>query len=87
MSKLFAIGFVALSFSALAQSTTPVAQEQAKWFVLRDQQIGTCWAALLVKIDGSYRHGFARTAGGPYDTEEEALEREKALQETGTCLP
>ena len=83
MYRFLTIGLVALSFAALAQ-TTP-AQEQPKWFVLRDHEIGTCWPALLVKIDGSYRHGFATTAGGPYDTEEQAAERRKALQETGTC--
>jgi hypothetical protein len=54
--------------------------------VLRDHQIGVCWPALLIKIDGIYRHGSAQTAGGPYDTEEQALERWKALQETATCV-
>lgn len=85
MSKLLATSFLTISLTALAQPTIPAAQEQPRWFVLRDQQIGTCWAALLIKVDGTYRHGFARPAGGPYDTEAQALERWKALQETGTC--
>ena len=85
MFRFLAIGLVAASFAALAQ-TTPAVQELPKWFVLRDHQIETCWPALLVKIDGIYRHGFAQTAGGPYDTEEQALERRRALQENGTCL-
>jgi hypothetical protein len=84
MSTFLATSFAALSFAAFAQPA-PTAQELPKWFVLRDHRIGTCWTALLVKIDGTYRHGFAQTAGGPYDTEEQALERRKALQETGTC--
>jgi hypothetical protein len=84
MSRFLAMGLITLSYAALAQ-TAPTAPEQAKWFLLRDHQLGTCWPALLVKVDGSYAHGFARTAGGPYDTEEQAAQRRKALQETGTC--
>ncbi len=66
------------AFSATAAATA--AQEDAKWFVLRDHQIGSCWSALLVKVDGSYRHAFLQVAGGPYDTEAQALERKKALR-------
>jgi hypothetical protein len=51
---------------------------QPKWFVLRDHQIGACRTALLVKVDGQYRHGFAQTAGRPYDSEEQAVERKRA---------
>ncbi len=83
MSRLLAIAVLGLSCTALAQ--TAPAQEQAKWFLLRDHQLGTCWPALLVRISGSYVHGFAQTAGGPYDTREQAAERRKALQENGTC--
>ena len=83
MRTLIATAFIALSVAAFAQ--TAPAQEQAKWFLLRDHQLGTCWVALLVKIDGAYAHGFAQRAGGPYDTQEQAAERRKALQETGTC--
>lgn len=82
MSKFLAVTAV-LMFAAGAATTS--AQEQPKWFVLRDHQLGSCWTALLIKIDGNYRHGFAQTAGGPYDSEEQALDRRKALQEAGTC--
>jgi hypothetical protein len=84
MSRLLAIGLIGLSLAAFGQ-TAPQAQEQARWFLLRDHQLGTCWPALLVRIGSSYAHGFAQIAGGPYDTEETALERRKVLQEIGTC--
>ncbi len=85
MSK--SVGFCLFAFfvAVLVLTATSLAQEQPKWFVLRDHLIGSCWTALVVKFDGSYRHGFAQTAGGPYDTEEQALQRRKALQESGTC--
>ena len=52
-----------------------LAQENAKWFVLRHDQTGSCWTALLIEIQGSYRHAFAQKAGGPYETESEARMR------------
>jgi hypothetical protein len=61
------------------------ADEHAQWFVLRDQQTGYCWPALLVAIDGGYVHGSAQRAGGPYDREAKALERREALNTLGTC--
>ena len=61
------------------------AQEQAKWFVLRNHQVGNCWTAVLIRIDGQYINTFAQKAGGPYDTEEQALQRQKALEDQGTC--
>jgi len=85
MRSVITTTLISLSVAALAQLTASATQEQPKWFLLRDHQIGSCWPALLIKIDGVYRHGFAQTAGGPYDTEEQAIERRKALQETGTC--
>jgi hypothetical protein len=85
MYKLLAIGLAALVFPALAQMSAAT-QERPKWFVLRDHEIGSCWPALLIEIDGIYRHGFAQTAGGPYDTEEQALDRRRALQANGTCV-
>ncbi len=84
MSRFLVMGLVALSLAALAQPMS-AAQELPKWFLLRDHQSATCWTALLIKMDGAYRHGSAQAAGGPYDTEEQALKRRKALQETGTC--
>ncbi len=74
---------IALSIAISASAS--LAQENSKWFVLRHDQTGDCWIALLIKIDGAYRHGFAQTAGGPYDTREEALEREKELEDRTVC--
>jgi hypothetical protein len=61
------------------------AQEDAKWFVLRHDQTGNCWTALLIEIQGSYRHAFAQKAGGPYETKLEARKREEQLEKEGTC--
>lgn len=70
----------------LAVSLGPAqAAEDAKWFVLRHDQTGDCWTALLIEINGDYRHEFAQKAGGPYDTKAEALRREKDLEQKGTC--
>jgi hypothetical protein len=41
---------------------------------------------VLIKVDGAYRPGYARIAGGPYDTEAAARERETILQGTGACI-
>jgi hypothetical protein len=59
--------------------------EAPKWFVLRRSEIANCWTALLVRIDGAYRHDSAQIAGGPYDTEAAAQDRETELERTGTC--
>lgn len=83
MPTFLAMSFAGLSLAALAQPMS--AAELPKWFLLRDHQIVTCWTALLIKIDGSYPHGSAQIAGGRYDTEDQALERRKAPQATGTC--
>lgn len=74
-------GFIALSMAgpALAQN------ENAKWFVVRNDSTGDCWSAMLIQINGEYAHGFAQLAGGPYDTKEDALAREKQLEQNGTC--
>jgi hypothetical protein len=71
----------------LGSQPTALAQEEPKWFVLRDHQIAACWPELLIKVSGAYRHGFAQTAGGPYDTEQQAVERLKTLQSAGVCEP
>ena len=60
-------------------------EESPKWFVLRRSEIANCWTALLVRIDGAYRHDSAQIAGGPYDTEAAAQARETELERTGTC--
>jgi hypothetical protein len=60
-------------------------EESPKWFVLRRSEIANCWTALLVRIDGAYRHDSAQIAGGPYETESAAQDREVELEGTGTC--
>jgi hypothetical protein len=61
------------------------AEESPKWFVMRRSEIANCWTALLVRIDGAYRHDSAQIAGGPYETESAAQDREAELERTGTC--
>jgi hypothetical protein len=66
--------------------TAPVsAEEPSKWFVLRNHEVGNCWTATLVRIDGQYINTFEQKAGGPYDTEHQALERMRSLSDEGTC--
>jgi hypothetical protein len=60
-------------------------EQSPKWFVLRRSEIANCWIAILVRIDGAYRHESAQIAGGPYDTEAVAQTREAELERTGTC--
>ena len=75
-----------LRLSALAALVLAMAGgEEAKWFVLRNHEVGNCWTAVLVRIDGQYINTFAQKAGGPYDTEEQALQRQKVLEDQGTC--
>ena len=41
---------------------------------------------MLTDADGGYHHsGNWKIAGGPYDTQKQALDRKQALQLTGTC--
>jgi hypothetical protein len=71
---------------AVALPLTPaLAQGQSQWFVLRNHEVGNCWAATLVRIDGQYSNTFEQKAGGPYETEKQALDRIKALEVDGTC--
>jgi hypothetical protein len=80
------LGALATLLLAIAIPSEPaLAQEQAKWFVLRNHEVGNCWTAVLIRIDGQYINTFAQKAGGPYDTEEQALQRVKALEDQGTC--
>ena len=72
-------------FAVTMLVTQSFAQVQSKWFVLRNHQVGNCWTAVLIRIDGQYINTFEQKAGGPYDTEEQALERQKALTDQGTC--
>ena len=59
----------------------------AKWFVLRNDTTGSCWAELLISVNGQYPHYLAQLAGGPYEAKEEALAREKELEGVGSCSP
>ena len=70
---------IALSGPVKAQN------ENAKWFVLRQETTSYCWTGLLIEMNGEYAHSFALLAGGPYDTKQEALNREKELEREGTC--
>ena len=78
--------FLSALFAVTMLVTQAFAQAQSKWFVLRNHQVGNCWTAVLIRIDGQYINTFEQKAGGPYDTEEQALERQKALTDRGTCL-
>jgi len=64
-----------------------LAQAPSQWFVLRNHEVGNCWTATLVRIDGKYSNTFEQKAGGPYDTEQQALARIRALEADGTCSP
>jgi hypothetical protein len=70
--------------SALIASPA-MAQESAKWFVLRHDKTGNCWTALLISIGGDYRHEFAQKAGGPYENKLEARKSEEKLEKQGDC--
>ena len=79
---LLVAGVILLTVPAFAVEESP------KWFVLGRSEIANCWTALLVRIDGAYRHDSAQIAGGPYDTydtEAVAQDREADLERTGTC--
>lgn len=82
-------GIRTLALAFLLSTGLPIsplsAQEDAKWFVLRHDETGNCWAALLIEIQGSYRHEFAQKAGGPYETKAEARKREEELEKEGVC--
>ena len=49
---------LALLVAAVNLHTVPAfaTKETPKWFVLRSSEIANCWTALLVRIDGAYRH-------------------------------
>jgi hypothetical protein len=79
-------GFTLASLLAIAYLCGPLfAQAEAKWFVLRNHEVGNCWTATLVRIDGQYTSTFEQKAGGPYATEAQAVERQKTLESDGTC--
>ena len=82
MPRLSALAALLL---AIVLPLRPALAQEGKWFVLRNHQIGNCWTAVLIRIDGQYINTFEQKAGGPYDTEEQALQRQKALEDQGTC--
>jgi hypothetical protein len=65
--------------------TAEISQAESRWFVLRNPELGMCWTATLVRIDGQYTNMFERKAGGPCDTQEQALLRLNSLSDHGTC--
>jgi hypothetical protein len=79
------VGFVA-SLLATAYVSGPLfAQAETQWFVLRNHEVGNCWTATLVGLNGQYTSTFEQKAGGPYATEAQALERQRTLESDGTC--
>lgn len=82
------VGLAILSAAVLlagAPLTPASALEDAKWFVLRHDRTGDCWAEQVAEIDGAYQRSDAQNAGGPYDTQEQAQAREKALEAIEAC--
>ena len=74
------------SLLAFASSPVPLfAQGEAKWFVLRNHEVGNCWTATLARVDGQFTSTFEQKAGGPYDTEAQAIDRQTTLENQGTC--
>ncbi len=76
--KYVRAGALLASLLAGTVVTQAFAQVESKWFVLRNHELGTCWTATLVRIDGQYTSTFEQKAGGPYDTETQALDRKKS---------
>ena len=57
----------------------------SKWFVVRNQHSGQCWLELLIRIQGTYRHGSGLLAGGPFASRKRASEQILALVDPGIC--
>ncbi len=85
MSKSGWRSMVCLCLLAADTTNEALAQESARWFVLREQRTGYCRLAFLPRIASYYPHGFAGIAGGPYETQEQALDRQRALELQGVC--
>ena len=73
--------------AAMAQQTAGqnAGGESAKWFVLRHGKTGFCQTALLITVGGDYRARSSLKAGGPYDTQEEALRQKEILEAESIC--
>lgn len=85
--KRLSVTCVAMTALLALQPISPAAAQSgnAKWFVLRDHTTSFCWVGLLISINGQYARSSAQLAGGPYNTEDEALARKSELEATGTC--
>ena len=72
---------------AMAQQSAgqEAAQLSAKWFVLRHDKTGYCQTALLISVGGDYRSRSWLKAGGPYNTQAEALEQKETLKAESIC--
>ncbi len=86
---LSGLALLALTLDGPAVAQTPVVQaaapQAAKWFVLRHGKTGYCQTALLVSIGGDYRSRSNLKAGGPFNTQDEALKEKQALEAEGIC--
>ena len=83
------IGLTGLAVMLLTGNSTaaePPKSEAARWFVLREGQTGYCRPALLIHMDGVYQHGASLLAGGPYETQAQAMARLQQLIDTRTCV-
>ena len=68
------------------QSASPdITQQTAKWFVLRHGTTGYCQTVRLISIGGDYRRRSSLKAGGPYDTQEQALGEKETLEAERIC--
>jgi hypothetical protein len=59
--------------------------EDQSAIVLRNHEVGNCWTVTLDRLDGQYTSTFEQKAGGPFDTEAQAAERQRTLENAGTC--
>lgn len=88
-TSLFASALIASMLNVqtiAAQTEAPEARSQIpKWFVLRHGKTGYCQTALLISIGGDYRSRTYLKAGGPYDTQEEAVRQKEALEAETIC--
>jgi len=57
--KHWSAGIILASVALFASSPAALfAQGDGKWFVLRNHEVGNCWTAALVRIDGQYTSTF-----------------------------
>ena len=85
MPKILKIVFLCSFATAGLAAAAMAGEEPPKWFVVRQHTTGGCQAQRIIEVNGEYVHAFAQLAGGPYDTKQQALDREAYLATTGTC--